>query len=48
LTKEKNGVITNHENFFFYSVVADIIQIIFLCVQQKKEIHTSLKQLEGE
>jgi len=29
-------------------LVADILQNIFPCVQQKKEIHTGLKQLEGE
>jgi len=29
-------------------LVTDIFQNIFLCVQQKKEIHTGLKQLEGE
>jgi len=25
-----------------------VLQNIFLCVQQRKEIHTGLKQLEGE
>jgi len=29
-------------------LVTDILQNIFICVQQKKEIHTGLKQLEGE
>jgi len=29
-------------------LVTDIIQYIFFCVQQKKEIHTGLKLLEGE
>jgi len=29
-------------------LVTDIIQNVFLCVQQEKEIHTSLKQLDGE
>jgi len=28
--------------------VADSLQNIFPCVPQKKEIHTGLKQLEGE
>jgi len=28
-------------------LVTDILQNIFICVQQKKEIHTGLKQLEG-
>jgi len=30
------------------STVSDILQNIFFCVQQKKEILTGLKQLEGE
>jgi len=29
-------------------LVTDILQNIFFFVQQKKEIHTGLKQLEGE
>jgi len=29
-------------------LVPDILQNIFFCVQQKIEIHTGLKQLEGE
>jgi len=29
-------------------LVTDIIQNILFCVQQKKDIHTGLKQLEGE
>jgi len=29
-------------------LIADILQNIFFCVQEKKEIHTGLKQLEGE
>jgi len=29
-------------------LVTDILQNIFFCVQQKKEIHTGLKQVEGE
>jgi len=29
-------------------LVIAIIQNIFLCVQQKKEIHTGLKHLEGD
>jgi len=29
-------------------LVTDILQNIFFCVQQKKENHTGLKQLEGE
>jgi len=33
---------------FINSLVIDIFQNIFLCVQQKKEIHTGLQQLEGE
>jgi len=28
-------------------LVTNILQNIFLCVQQKKEIHTGLKQLDG-
>jgi len=31
-----------------YTVNCLVINIIFLCVQQKEEIHTGLKQLEGE
>jgi len=38
-TMEVNGV---------HQLVTDILQNIFFCVQQKKEIHTGLKQLEGE
>jgi len=30
------------------SLVTDILQNFFLCVQQREEIHTGLKQLEGE
>jgi len=29
-------------------LVTNILQNIFFCVQQKKETHTGLKQLEGE
>ncbi len=29
-------------------LVSDILQNNFVCVQQKKEIHTCLEQLEGE
>jgi len=29
-------------------LITDILQNIFFCVQQKKETHTGLKQLEGE
>ncbi len=30
------------------SLVTNVLQNIFLCVQQNKEIHTGLKLLEGE
>ncbi len=29
-------------------LITNILQNIFLCVQQKKETHTDLKQMEGE
>jgi len=29
-------------------LVSHFLQNIFFCVQQKKEIHTGLEQLEGE
>jgi len=29
-------------------LVTDILQNILFCVQQMKEVHTGLKQLEGE
>ncbi len=29
-------------------LVTHILQNIFFCVQQKKEMHTGLEQLEGE
>jgi len=29
-------------------LLTDILQNIFFCVQQKKEIHAGLKQLEGQ
>jgi len=32
----------------FNCLVTDIHQNIFFCVQQKKEIHTGLEQLESE
>ncbi len=43
-----------HSIYFFISVggyhqlVTNILQNIFYCVQQKKESHWSLEQLEGE
>jgi len=50
------GTIDFHSIFFFSmkSMVPNncfapiVLQNIFICVQQKKETHTGLKQLEGE
>jgi len=42
LSRKKNAMEVNGAN------VPIVLQNIFLCVHQKKEIHTGLQQLEGE
>jgi len=56
VTRQLMDPIDFHSIFFFLRksmgsincLVTNILQNIFLCVQQKKEMNTGLKQLEGE